>query len=209
MCNALAHAGKNDRWFVSAVIATALPRPTELAAFMDDAEPDVLAYISFPAQHRAKPHSTNPIERLNGEIKRRTESVGIFPAEDPIIRFAGAIPLESNGEWAVQRSQYMTLKTIAAIGDDPVGPGPPNMVARVRRPYRRAPLTNRRLRYAEGHDFHNRHSTYHVKMRQTLITITTALGGQEEQGLQDGSELLLCSIRVVSEHAVLHAIYRD
>ena len=102
---------------------------TKLAAFMDDAEADVLAYMSFPAQHRAKLHSTNPLERLNGEIKRRTDVVGIFPNEDAIVRLVGAILLEQNDEWAVQRSRYMTLETIAAIGDDPVVPGLPNMVA--------------------------------------------------------------------------------
>lgn len=65
-------------------------------------------------------HSTNPIERLNGEIKRRTEVVGIFPNEAAIIRLVGAILLEQNDEWAVQRSRYMTLKTIAPFSDDPV-----------------------------------------------------------------------------------------
>jgi hypothetical protein len=105
---------------------------------MDDAEPDVLAYMSFPAPHRAKLHSTNPLERLNGEIKRRTEVVGIFPNEDAIVRLVGAILLEQNDEWAVQRSRYMTLETIAAIGDDAAVPGLPNMAACVRRPYRRA-----------------------------------------------------------------------
>ena len=101
----------------------------KLATFMDDAEPDVLAYMGFPAQHMAKLHSTNPLERLNGEIKRRTEVVGIFPNEDAIVRLVGAILLEQNDEWAVQRSRYMTLETIAAIGDDAVVPGLPNMAA--------------------------------------------------------------------------------
>jgi len=87
---------------------------------MDEAEPDVLAYMTFPQQHRAKLHSTNPLERVNGEIKRRTEVVGIFPNEAAITRLVGAILLEQNDEWAVQRSRYMTLETIAPIQDDPI-----------------------------------------------------------------------------------------
>jgi transposase-like protein len=76
--------------------------------------------MSFPAQHRTKLHSTNPLERLNGEIKRRTEVVGIFPNEAAIIRLVGAILLEQNDEWAVQRVRYMTLETIVPLGDDPI-----------------------------------------------------------------------------------------
>ncbi len=63
---------------------------------------------------------TNPIERLNGEIKRRTEVVGIFPNEAAITRLIGAILLEQNDEWAVQRARYMTLETIAPLSDDPI-----------------------------------------------------------------------------------------
>jgi putative transposase len=138
MRNALAHAGKSGRRVVSAFIATAFaqedagaakaqwrqvadqvrPKLPKLATLLDEAEQDVLAFMTFPKEHRAKIHSTNPIERLNGEIKRRTEVVGIFPNEEAITRLIGAILLEQNDEWAVQRARYMTLETIAPLGDD-------------------------------------------------------------------------------------------
>ena len=140
MRNALAHAGKSGRRVVSAFIATAFaqdtteaastqwravadqirPKVPKLAAIMDEAEHDVLAYMTFPKEHRTKLHSINPIERLNGEIKRRTDVVGIFPTDDAILRLVGAILLEQNDEWAVQRARYMTLETIAPLSDDPL-----------------------------------------------------------------------------------------
>lgn len=94
-------------------------RSESAACFLDEAETDVLAYMTFPPQHRTKLHSTNPIERLNGEVKRRTEVVGIFPNEDAIVRLIGAILLEQNDEWAVQRARYMTLEAIPPLSDDP------------------------------------------------------------------------------------------
>lgn len=78
------------------------------------------AHKGFPAQHRAKLHSTNSIERVNGEITHRTKVVGIVPNEDAIVRFIGAILLEQNDEWAVQHARYMTLETIAPLSDDPI-----------------------------------------------------------------------------------------
>ena len=64
--------------------------------------------------------ATNPIERLNGEIKRRTNVVGIFPNEAAIQRLVGAILLEQNDQWAVQRGRYMTPETMAGLSDDPI-----------------------------------------------------------------------------------------
>jgi putative transposase len=120
MRNLLAHAGRNGRRIAAAFIGTIFaqedktaariqwrkvvnqmkPSLPKLAAFMDEAEDDVLAYMHFPAAHWVKLHSTNPIERPNGEIKRRTNVVGIFPNEGAIVRLVGAILLEQNDEWA-------------------------------------------------------------------------------------------------------------
>jgi putative transposase len=80
------------------------PKLPKLASFMDEAEADVLAYMGFPADHWSKLHSTNGLERLTGEVKRRTVVVGIFPNDDAIIRLVGAILLEQNDEWAIQRA---------------------------------------------------------------------------------------------------------
>jgi putative transposase len=140
MRNALAHAGRQGRRVVAAFIGTAFvqddaeaaskqwrqvadqlrAKVPKLAALMDEAETDVLAFMTFPKDHRAKIHSINPLERLNGEIKRRTDVVGIFPNEDAITRLIGALLLEQNDEWAVQRGRYMSLETIAPLSDDPI-----------------------------------------------------------------------------------------
>ena len=80
----------------------------------------------MPASQRARRKAstgipdTNPLERLNGEIKRRSEVVGIFPNEAAVIRLIGALLLEQNDEWPVQRARYMTLETIAPMSDDPI-----------------------------------------------------------------------------------------
>ncbi len=139
MRNALAYAGKTQKRAVSAWVGTAFaqddaasahkqwrdvadqmrPRLPKLAGLLDEAEADVLAYMDFPSQHRAEIHSTNPLERLNGEIKRRADVVGIFPNDDAVVRLIGTLLLEQNDEWATQRARYMTLKTIAPLSDTP------------------------------------------------------------------------------------------
>jgi putative transposase len=135
--NALAHAGKGQRQMVLALINTVFAQDSQEAAItqwrtvadqvrtkfpklgtlMDDAEPDVLAFMSFPKAHRVQIHSTNPLERLNAEIKRRTDVVGIFPNEPAITRLVGALLLEQNDEWQLQR-RYLQLEGLQTLVDN-------------------------------------------------------------------------------------------
>ncbi len=91
----------------------------KLAEAMDEAENDVLAYMDFPAAHRTKLHSTNGLERLNKEVKRRADVVGIFPNEASIVRLVGAVLMEANDEWQLQH-RYLSIEALAEIsaGED-------------------------------------------------------------------------------------------
>jgi putative transposase len=90
------------------------PRWPKLATLMDDSEHDVLAFMAFPVQHRTKLHSTNPLERLNKEVKRRGDVVGIFPDERSIVRLIGAVLLEQNDEWQLQH-RYMQVEAMTEL----------------------------------------------------------------------------------------------
>jgi putative transposase len=141
MRNALAHVAKGQHAMVAAALRQAFlqadqpaarqtwrqvadqlrPRWPKLAGLMDDSEHDVLAYLAFPAQHRTKLHSTNPLERLNKEVKRRANVVGIFPNEASIIRLIGAVLLEQNDEWQLQH-RYMQLEAMAELAQPDTEP---------------------------------------------------------------------------------------
>jgi len=136
MRNALAHVPKSHQSMVAAALRQAFLQPDQaaahqtwrqvadqlrarwpkLAALMDESEHDVLASMAFPAQHRAKLHSTNPLERLNKEVKRRADVVGIFPNEASIVRLIGAVLLEQNDEWQLQH-RYMQVEAMAELAE--------------------------------------------------------------------------------------------
>ena len=90
----------------------------KLGTFMDASRDDVLAYMDFPHEHWVQIASTNPLERVNREIKRRADVIGIFPNDDAIVRLVGALMLETNDEWTVAR-RYMSLETLARVTDNP------------------------------------------------------------------------------------------
>lgn len=135
--NALAYAGKGQRQMVLAAINTVFAQDSlelaiaqwrivadqlrvkfpKLSALMDGAEADVLAYMSFPKAHRTQIHTTNPLERLNAEIERRTDVVGIFPNCAAVTRLVGALLLEQNDEWQLQR-RYMQLEGLQSFSNN-------------------------------------------------------------------------------------------
>lgn len=106
-----------EQW--SSVADALRERCPKLVELMDRSREEVLVYMSFPREHWAQIASTNPLERLNGEIKRRADVVGIFPNDRAVIRLVGALMLEQNDEWAVSR-RYMSLESLSSLSDDPV-----------------------------------------------------------------------------------------
>ena len=132
--NAMAYVPKGQQTMVAAGLRQALLQPDQdgahrvwrsaadqfrdrwpkLGAFMDDSEHDVLAFMALPAQHRVKLRSTNPLERLNREVKRRADVVGIFPNDLSIRRLIGAVLLEANDEWTTQ-NRYMQVEPMAEL----------------------------------------------------------------------------------------------
>jgi transposase-like protein len=102
---------------VSAVIEQLEPVAPKVAELLAEAEPDLLAFYRFPAEHWSKLRSTNPLERVNREIGRRSDVVGIFPNDQALIRLAGMLLIEQNDEWLVAR-RYLSQESLAALKDE-------------------------------------------------------------------------------------------
>ncbi len=133
--NALAKVNKGHAEMVAATIRTIFAQPDadavaaqfgritdtlegqfpDVATMLGDAGEDLLAFAAFPQAHWRKLWSTNPLERLNGEIKRRTNVVGIFPNDVAIARLVTAVVVEAHDEWAVAERRYLSEESMAKI----------------------------------------------------------------------------------------------
>ena len=112
-CSISADAARTQWRSVADQLRAKFPK---LGALMDEAENDVLAFMTFPRAHWAQIYSTNPLERLNAEIKRRTNVVGIFPNDASIMRLVSAVLVETHDEWAVAERRYLSEESMAKIG---------------------------------------------------------------------------------------------
>jgi transposase-like protein len=148
MRNLLTRVPKSAQGFVATMVRTIFAQPDaatvceqharivnqleqrfpEAAALLDDAGPDLLAFTSFPKEHWRQLWSNNSLERLNKEIRRRTDVVGIFPDRASIVRLVGAVLAEQHDEWAVVSRRYISADSIVKALADPT-PEPEEVIA--------------------------------------------------------------------------------
>lgn len=154
MRNLLAHVPQGDKALVAALVRTVFAQPNrelakrqvsevvrvvearwpKAATVLRDAEDDVLAYMAFPQEHWTRIYSTNPLERLNREIRRRTDVVGVFPDEAAALRLVGALLLERADEWEVERRPF-SLESMRKL----TAPDPADLLAAEPQPLRLPP----------------------------------------------------------------------
>ncbi len=143
---------------------------------MDDSEHDVLAHMLFPAQRHTKLHSTNPLERLNKEVKRRADVVGIFPNEASITRLIGVVLLRQNDEWPLQRRD-MRIEGMAELSPPPIHPDPAKL----------PPMAARPLATANSTPIHSTltDATQRRRLRPGDIVLLDNLSGHKIAGVED------------------------
>jgi len=160
MRNVLARVPKGSAEMVAAAIRTIFAQPDRAAVaeqlssiadklgrqfpaveqMLADAAPDILAFGAFPQSHWRRIWSTNPLERVNGEIKRRADVVGIFPNDEAVVRLVGAVLIETHDEWQVLERRYFSEGSVAAI----YATGPPETTDQRPGRHRRADRRGRR-----------------------------------------------------------------
>jgi putative transposase len=153
MRNVLAHVPHGDKSMIAAALRTFFAQPNRQAAgqqlqevvrtmtarwpkaaqLVADAEEDILAYMTFPPEHWTRIYSTNPLERLNKEVKRRTNVVGVFPDEAAVVRLIGAVLLEQADEWEVDR-RYFSQESMRRLSE------PEPLLLAEAAPFRLAPI---------------------------------------------------------------------
>jgi putative transposase len=106
---------------LASVVAQLQPAAHKVAGLLEAAEEELLAYMRFPREHWPKIRSTNPLERVNLEIARRSDVVGIYPNDAALLRLATSLLVEQNDEWLIQK-RYLSLHSLALLTDEPCGP---------------------------------------------------------------------------------------
>jgi putative transposase len=107
------------------------PKFAQAAELLEEAAEDVLAHLHFPREHRRRLHSTNPLERLHKEIKRRTRVVGIFPTRDSLMRMVGTLLAEQDDEWQVSDRRYFSVGSMTKLDEFEGGEDPKELLAQI------------------------------------------------------------------------------
>jgi transposase-like protein len=122
------HSAMDQLHEVAKMLGAKFPSVAEL---LEDASEDVLAHLHFPMEHQRRLHSTNPLERLHKEIKRRTRVVGIFPTRDSLMRMVGTLLAEQDDEWQVSDRRYFSASSMAKVDAVEGGEDPKELLAQI------------------------------------------------------------------------------
>jgi hypothetical protein len=125
------HSAIPKRFRVGVACLSGRPRFPQAADLLEDAAEDLLAHLHYPREHRRRLHSTNPLERLHKEIKRRTNVVGIFPNRTSLVRMVATLLQEQDDEWQVADRRYISAGSMAHIDELGGGDTPRELLAAI------------------------------------------------------------------------------